>query len=99
MTVVSADSAYFTTYLNANSSMSYGLELTTRNPITKWWDMITNFNFYNSKINGSNIDNSLQSERLSYFVKWNNTFKLPANFSIQFSGDYQSKSVLRQSSG
>ncbi len=99
VTEISADSAYFTTYLNANSSMSYGLELTTRNPITKWWDMITNFNFYNSKINGSNIDNSLQSERLSYFIKWNNTFKLPANFSIQFSGDYQSKSVLPQSSG
>ncbi len=98
-TDLSTDSAYFTTYLNANNSMSYGLELTSRNPIAKWWDMITNFNFYNSKINGSNIDNSLQSERLSYFVKWNNTFKLPANFSIQFSGDYQSKSVLPQSSG
>jgi len=99
VTDISTDSAYFTTYLNANKSTSYGLEFTTRNPITKWWDMITNFNFYNSKINGSNIDPSLQSERLSYFVKWNNTFKLPANFSIQFSGDYQSKSVLPQSSG
>lgn len=99
VTDISTDSAYFTTYLNANKSTSYGLEFTTRNPITKWWDMITNFNFYNSKINGSNIDPSLQSERLSYFVKWNNNFKLPANFSIQFSGDYQSKSVLPQSSG
>ncbi len=99
VTDISTDSAYFTTYLNANKSTSYGLEFTTRNPITKWWDMITNFNFYNSKINGSNIDPSLQSERLSYFVKWNNNFKLPANFSIQFSGDYLSKSVLPQSSG
>jgi len=99
VTETSSDSAYFTTYLNANSSTSYGLEFTTRNPITRWWDMITNFNFYNSKINGSNIDKSLQSERLSYFVKWNNNIKLPANFSFQFSGDYQSKSVLPQSSG
>lgn len=99
VTELSSDSAYFTTYLNANNSMSYGLELTSRNPLTKWWDMTTNFNFYNSKINGSNIDNSLKSQRLSYFVKWNNSFKLPANFSIQFSGDYQSKSVLPQSSG
>ncbi|MEJ7768827.1 MAG: outer membrane beta-barrel family protein, partial [Chitinophagaceae bacterium] len=99
VTTNSFDSAYFTTYLNANSSKAYGLELTSRNPIAKWWDMTTNFNFYNSKINGSNIDNSLQSQRLSYFVKWNSTFKLPANFSIQLSGDYQSKSVLPQSSG
>ena len=99
ITTSSLDSAYFTTYRNANNSQAYGLELTSRNPIAKWWDMTTNFNFYNSKINGTNIDNSLQTQRLSYFIKWNNSFKLPANFSIQFSGDYQSKSVLPQSSG
>jgi outer membrane receptor protein involved in Fe transport len=99
ITDISPDSAYFTTYLNANNSESYGLELTTRNPIATWWEMITNFNFYNSKINGSNIDKSLQTQRLSYFIKWNNNFKLPANFTIQLSGDYQSKSVLPQSSG
>ncbi len=94
-----ADSAYFNTYRNALNSVAYGLELTSRNPIAKWWDMTTNLNVYNSKINGSNIDNSLQSQRVSYFIKWNNSFKLPANFSIQLSGDYQSKSVLPQSSG
>jgi len=93
-----ADSVYFTTYQNANSSMAYGLEVTVRNPWTKWWDMTTNINFYNSKINATNIDNSASSQRLSYFAKWNNSFKLPANFSIQFSGDYQSKSVLPQGS-
>ena len=99
VTTTSSDSAYFTTYLNANNSQAYGLELTSRNPLTKWWDMTTNVNLYNSKINGSNIDKSLQSERVSYFVKWNNSFKLPSNFTIQLSGDYQSKSVLPQSSG
>lgn len=94
-----ADSVYYTTYKNANNSMAYGLELTVRTPWTKWWDMTTNINFYNSKINATNIDNSASSQRLSYFAKWNNSFKLPANISIQFSGDYQSKSVLPQSSG
>ena len=94
-----SDSAYFTTYKNANSSEAYGLEVTSRNPLTKWWDMTTNINFYNSKIDGSNIDPTLNNQRLSYFAKWNNSFKLPKNFSIQFSGDYQSKAVLPQSSG
>lgn len=94
-----ADSAYFTTYRNANSSMSYGLEVTGRTPLTKWWDMTTNVNLYNSKINADNIDNVPTNSIVSYFIKWNNSFKLPANFSIQLSGDYQSKSVLPQSSG
>jgi len=94
------DSATFTSYQNANSSTSYGLEITGRTPLTKWWDMTSNINFYNATINATNITNAGGStQRLSYFAKWNNNFKLPANFSIQLSGDYQSKSVLPQSSG
>ncbi|MFT3934669.1 MAG: TonB-dependent receptor [Chitinophagaceae bacterium] len=96
----SSDSATFTSYQNANSSTAYGLEVTGHTPFTKWWDMTTNVNFYNAKINATNITNAGgTSQRLSYFVKWNNNFKLPKNFSIQLSGDYQSKSVLPQSSG
>ena len=94
------DSATFTSYQNANSATSYGLEITSRNPLTKWWDMTTNVNFYNATINATNITNAGgSSQRLSYFAKWNNSFKLPKNFSIQLSADYQSKSVLPQSSG
>lgn len=99
-----SDSVYYLTYRNANSSRSYGLEITSRNPIFKWWEMNTNLNFYDSKINGiqttSSTEKSVSSqERVSYFIKWNNTFKVPAGINIQFSGDYQSKSVLPQSSG
>ncbi len=95
-----ADSATFTSYQNANSSTSYGVELTGHTPLAKWWDMTTNVNFYNASINATNITNAGgTSQRLSYFAKWNNNFKLPANFSIQLSGDYQSKSVLPQSGG
>ncbi|MEO6316134.1 MAG: TonB-dependent receptor [Chitinophagaceae bacterium] len=95
-----ADSATFTSYQNANSATSYGLEVTVRTPLTKWWDMTTNVNFYNATINATNITNAGNStQRLSYFAKWNNNFKLPKNFSIQLSGDYQSKSVLPQSTG
>ncbi|MBS1564005.1 MAG: TonB-dependent receptor, partial [Bacteroidetes bacterium] len=92
------DSAYFTTYKNANSSIAYGLEITGRTPFTSWWDMTTNVNLFNSKINADNIDNVPTNSIVSYFIKWNNSFKLPANFSIQLTGDYQSKSVLPQSS-
>jgi outer membrane receptor protein involved in Fe transport len=96
----SVDSATFTSYQNANSSTSYGLEVTGRTPLAKWWDMTTNVNLYNATINAANITNAGGStQRLSYFAKWNNNFKLPKNFSIQLSADYQSKSVLPQSSG
>jgi len=79
------------TYANANSSYMAGLELTSTNQVTKWWDMNTNVNIYNSKINAENVT-GISSEALwSWFAKFNANFKLPEDISIQFSGTYQSK--------
>ncbi len=89
-----ADTVVFNTYRNATSSTSYGLELTNRTTIKKIWDMTLNFNLYNSKINGTNLESGLSSQRVSWFAKWNNNIKLPKKFSVQFSGNYQSKTVL-----
>ncbi len=41
------------TYINANNSRAYGLEVTSKNPLAKWLDVTTNLNVYNSKINNT----------------------------------------------
>lgn len=82
------------TYVNANSSYSYGAEVTSVNYLRKWWDLTSNINIYNSKINTDNINGTSQSAMWSWFGKINNNFKLPKNFTIQLSGDYQSKTNL-----
>ncbi len=79
------------TYQNANSSYVTGLELTSRNKVTKFWDLTTNFNLFTSKIDLS--DQPDPDQFVSYLFKLNNTFKLPKNFSLQLSGDYQSKTI------
>ncbi len=82
------------TYINANSSYVTGLELTSRNKLTKWWELTSNVNLYTSDVK---INDPLQPDQprlTSWFGKLNNTFKLPKNFTIQLSGDYQSKTVL-----
>ena len=95
-----SDSVLFNTYLNANNSVTYGLELTNRMPVTKWWDMTTNFNLFNSKIN---LDDpklrNISNQRTSWFVKWNNSIKFLKKFSLQLSGDYYAKTVLPQGGG
>ena len=91
----SGESDIINTYINANSSYSYGAELTSINKVTKWWDMTTNVNVYQSHINTDNIPGSISQDALvSWFGKLNNNFKLPSNFTIQLSGDYQSKTNL-----
>lgn len=96
----SSDSVLFNTFLNANNSVTYGLELTNRMPVTKWWDMTTNFNLFNSKINLDDPKHSnLSNQRTSWFVKWNNTIKFLKKFSLQLSGEYYAKTVLPQGDG
>jgi len=81
------------TYINANSSYSAGAELTAMYNLTKWWNATANVNIYNSKINTDNVTQS-QDALWSWFGKLNNTFKLPANFEVQLTGTYQSKTNL-----
>jgi outer membrane receptor protein involved in Fe transport len=82
---------YISSYINANKSYVTGLELTGRNKITKFWDLTSNINFFTAKIDIANQPD--QEQFLSYFLKLNNSFKLPKNFTFQLSGDYTSKII------
>ncbi len=94
------DSALVTSYINANSSRAYGLELTSKNPLASWADVTTNLNFYNARIDNSGLDSTLGvNDRWAFFGKMNFNFKLPSNFTIQLSGDYQSRTLVPQGGG
>ena len=62
--------------------------------MTKWWDMTTNMNLFTSKINTGIAGQPQQEQFASWFGKLNNTFKLAKNFTMQLSGEYQSKTIL-----
>ncbi|MGK2862620.1 MAG: outer membrane beta-barrel protein, partial [Chitinophagaceae bacterium] len=87
------------TFVNANSSQAYGAEITSVNYLTKWWDISTNVNVYNSKINTDNLKQTSQDGMWSWFGKFNSNFKLPAKFTTQFTATYQSKTNLPISTG
>jgi ferric enterobactin receptor len=87
------------TFVNANSSKAYGAELTSINYLAKWWDISTNLNLYNSKINTDNLKGTSQDAMWSWFGKFNSNFKLPAKFTMQLSATYQSKTNLPVNSG
>lgn len=86
------------TYINASYSQTVGAEFTSVNNITNWWDLTSNINLYNSKINTSNVTAS-QNALWSWFGKLNSNFKLPAKFKLQITGMYQSKTNLPVNTG
>jgi outer membrane receptor protein involved in Fe transport len=89
------------TFINANSSINYGAELTYTNKFQNWWDFTANVNVYNSKINVSNIESSgaVADGMWTAFGKVNNNFMLPKKWVIQLSADYQGKTNMPVSQG
>jgi outer membrane receptor protein involved in Fe transport len=85
------DTLLVSTYINANRSYVTGLEITGKNKITKWWDLTTNANLFT--VYTDLEDQPDPDQFFSYFFKINNSFKLPKNFTLQVSGDYQSKTI------
>lgn len=89
-----ADSIFVSSYINANKSSAYGLELILTNKIASWWNLTSNVNLYNNQISGVQTSSALSNSRVSWFGKLNSTFSLPKNFSIQLTADYTSKTIL-----
>ncbi len=88
------DSLAYTSYINANSANTFGLELTSKDKLAKWWDVTTNLNLFNTSLKAGTVVGGGSNSQFSWFAKINNNFKLPKNFSIQLSGDYQAKTIL-----
>ncbi len=98
--LIPGDSAFFSTFINANSARSFGLELTNKIALTTWWEATVNLNIFNSRINATIAGQpDLIQEQWSWFAKMNNTFKIVKGLSIQLSGDYQARTVLPQGGG
>ena len=91
---ISGKPDHVNTWVNANYSQTVGAEFTAVNTITKWWDLTTNVNVYNSYINITNINTTSQPALWSWFGKLNANFKLPLKLKLQVTGFYQSKSNL-----
>lgn len=87
------------TFQNSNSSEAYGVEFTLRNLLHKNVELSSNLNMYNSRIDASNVETNLIDSRFSWFVKENLMVKLPANFTLQLSGEYRSRASFSPESG
>lgn len=87
------------TFANSNSSEAYGVEFTVRNTLLKDLELTSNVNLYNSKVDASNIESGLVNEQFTWFVKENLNVKLPAQFTLQVSGEYRSKAAFTPASG
>ena len=88
------DTVIVNTFINANSSYVGGFEAIAKNRLLPWWDVTSSLNIYTSKINIDDPSIVTAGQMFSWFAKLNNDIKLPKNFTLQISADYNSKRVL-----
>jgi hypothetical protein len=89
----------YNTFANADRSYTIGLELIGRNKLNPWWEITSNLNLFDVTLINTNLPNAPDNRMFSWFGKLINNFKLRRNYSIQLSGDYQSKTILPVNSG
>jgi outer membrane receptor protein involved in Fe transport len=82
------------TYDNAAYSLAYGLEIVAKNSLTPWLDLTTNVNFFNSRIDGTNLTSGLTNNISSWWAKMNMLVKLPSGLVFQALGEYNSRRAL-----
>lgn len=86
---------------NIASGTTYGFEATGRFQLMPFWDATLNVNAFQNKIEIGNADTSVtkyltDTKGFSWFGKLNTNLRLPAGFSIQLNGNYESPKVVAQ---
>lgn len=87
--------------MNIASGTTYGLDLTGRFQLLPIWDATLNINAFQNMITVGSTDTSLtrylsDTKGFSWFGKLNTNLKLPAGFSLQINGNYESPKVVAQ---
>lgn len=86
-------------YANANNSYAYGVEFTMRNTVLdRKLEFTHNINAYNSRVDGSNIEEGLVADQFTWFIKENINITLPWSMRLQLTGEYQSPAAFTPSS-
>ncbi len=85
------DNTGFSTTLpeNLRGEKSFGFETASQFTVNKWWKLDLSFNFFNAKIDGTNLDKSYKRETYSWFVRQSSRFTLVKGFDMQIRANYE----------
>ncbi len=85
------DNTGFSTTLpeNLRGEKSFGFETASQFTVNKWWKLDLSFNFFNAKIDGTNLDKSYRRETYSWFARQSSRFTLVKGFDMQIRANYE----------
>lgn len=81
---------------NLNTADFYGLEFINTTQIAKWWNMNASYSIFESRIDGTNLDDSFTNRGLSWYAKVTTDLSLPLGINLQFTGNYFAPEIEAQ---
>lgn len=79
---------------NVASSRNIGIAISYNAPLTKWWTVSLYGNAYNNMFKGIVNNENLRTDVNAFSLNMNNQFKFAKTWGAEFSGWYQSKSLI-----
>ncbi|MFO7879926.1 MAG: TonB-dependent receptor domain-containing protein [Bacteroidota bacterium] len=84
------------TFENVGKEFSLGLELMLNAELFKWWEADITGNLYDYRIKGELDGRDFDDNRLTWNIRWNNSFRLWENTVVQFNPSYQGPEIEPQ---
>lgn len=88
--------SFLHTYENLNNDYSLGGELMIRTDPVSWLNITLSGNLYHYRLEGSILEEDVDTESLNWNGRLNAIFKLPKDFRLQLNGMYNGPTVTAQ---
>ncbi|UMY65585.1 MULTISPECIES: outer membrane beta-barrel family protein [unclassified Flavobacterium] len=85
-----SDGVTETNFQNINSTKNAGVEVNAYFQLYKWWKINSSLNYYNERIDASNVGTPYSTDNFSLNGKMNHNFTPWKKSMLQISGNYQS---------
>jgi hypothetical protein len=85
-----------TTSVNGTTDITYGLENIWKWFVTKKFDVTLSANTYMVNVKSNTPQGTFANQGFTYDIKPNITYRFPADFTLQWSGNYRSPRILPQ---
>lgn len=81
-------------FLNMKRREQIGLSLTVNTPIAKWWTTSNFVNLFQNRFQGGQGYENLDFTKATWTANSTQTFKLPAYFAFELSGNYEAPNAI-----
>lgn len=82
--------------VNVGNSFSNGVEIMGNYKINNWWESNLSISLFDYKLKVDYDEEKYDRKQFNYQFKWNNSFKLPADFAVKFNMLYNSPEKTAQ---